>query len=213
MKPTTILIADDHEVIRQGLTGLIAAAGPKWEICGTAADGYETVLQALALKPDIVIMDYKMPLLDGAEAAEQITQRLPKTEVLMFTGTNTERDVMAIYRAPVNGVLLKTEAAEELMPALDALRHHHFFRSKQITALYETAVRGQAEAGLQEITTREMEILHDIAAGQASKEIAARMGISVKTVESHRSSLLRKMKARSAAELIRFAVRHGLVEP
>lgn len=213
MKPTRILIADDHEVIRQGLAGLIAAEGPGWDVCGTAADGHEAVVKAIELRPDIVIMDYKMPALDGNEATKLIKMRLPETEVLLFTGTTIRGDLLAVYRSEAKGALLKSEAAEELIPALEALRRHHRFRSKQVEAQYERIIAQHADPLVKPLTPRELETLRAIAEGKSSKEIAVQMGVSVKTIETHRTRLFRKIEARSAAEAVRYAVREGLIEP
>ena len=210
MKPTRILIADDHPAMSAGLTGIITSHGAGWEICGTAADGEEAIAKATALRPDIVIMDYKMPLVNGLEAAAQIKRRLPGIETLMFSGTQSHQILLEIYCSGVRGCLLKSEAAEELMPALESLRRHHTFRSRQITALYEKIMESASE--LEELSAREIETMRLIAEGKSSKEIAVSLGISVKTVDTHRSNLLRKLKVHSVAEVVRYAIRHGLVE-
>lgn len=210
MQPTRILIADDHPIICAGLSGLIARHGCEWEICATAADGHEAVVKAMELRPDIVIMDYQMPFLNGLEAAALLKERLPGIEVLIFTGTQSHHVIVEIYRSSVRGCLLKSEAAEELLPALESLRRHHTFRSRQITELYEKITEATGE--IEKLSARELEILRPLTEGKSNKEIAVEMGISVKTVETHRSNLLRKLKLHSIAELVRYALVHGLVD-
>ncbi len=210
MNPTRILIADDHAVVREGLPGIILDHGNDWEICGTAADAEAAIAQAVELQPDIVIMDYKMPGGDGLAAAEQMKARLPNVEVLVFSGDIAPCHVLEIYRSSVCGYMLKSEAAEDLVPALEALRHHHHFRSSAVTRLYEQIT--QATAGIEHLSAREHEILRLIVDGNSSKEIASQLGISLKTVETHRTNLFRKVHCKSVAELIRLAVRYGLVE-
>jgi DNA-binding NarL/FixJ family response regulator len=209
MPPTRILIADDHAVIRVGVADLITEHGPDWEICATAADGQEAIAKTLEHRPDIVIMDYQMPFLNGLEAAALLKERLPGIEVLIFTGTQSHHVIPEIYRSSVRGSLLKSEAAEELLPALESLRRHHTFHSRQVTELYEkiTEVTGAIEP----LSAREIEVLRPLTDGKSSKEIAVAMGITVKTVETHRSNLFRKLKLHSIAALVRYAILHGLV--
>ena len=155
-------------------------------------------------------MDYQMPILNGLEATMLLKHRLPGIEVLIFTGTPSHHVIAEIYRSSVRGCLLKNEAAEELMPALESLRRHHTFRSRRITELYEkiTAANGDIE----KLSARELEVLRHLADGKSSKEIAVAMGISVKTVETHRSNLLRKLNLHSVVALVRYAIVHGLVD-
>jgi DNA-binding NarL/FixJ family response regulator len=210
MQPTRILIADDHPTLCAGLSGLITRDSSEWEICAIAADGQEAVAKTLEHSPDIVIMDYQMPFLNGLEATALVKERLPGIEVLIFTGTQSHHVIAEIFRSSVRGCLLKSEAAEELLPALESLRRHHTFRSRGITELYDkiTAVTGEIEAP----SARELEVLRPLTEGKSSKEIAVALGISVKTVETHRSNLLRKLKLHSVAELVRYAILHGLVD-
>jgi DNA-binding NarL/FixJ family response regulator len=210
MHPTRILIADDHAVVREGLPGLILAHGHDWEICGAAVDAEAAVAMAIELQPDIVIMDYKMGVIDGLAAAGQIKERVPHAEVLIFSGAVETCSLLEIYRSSVGGFMLKSEEVEELMPALEALRHHHRFRSRQVTECYLRIVEDAAAVGT--VSARELETLRMIATGKSSKEIAAEMGISLKTVESHRTHLNRKLHCNSAVELTRYALRNGLVD-
>jgi DNA-binding NarL/FixJ family response regulator len=207
LTPPRILIADDHPALCAGLAAIILAQRPTWEICGTAKDGHDAVVQAVALRPNIVIMDYKMPFLNGLEAAEQIKARVPAVEILIFTGTQSPRELLKVFRSNVRGCLLKSEANEELIPALEALRRHHTFRSRAITELCEKIIATSGE--MEELTERETEVLHLIGRGKSNKEIATELKVSVKTIDTHRGNLMRKLDLHSTADLVRYAIEHG----
>jgi DNA-binding NarL/FixJ family response regulator len=210
MTPTRILLADDHPVVQAGLQSRLAVHRPEWEVCALAATGLEAVAKAIALAPDIVVMDYKMPLLNGLEAAVEIRKRAPGIEVLLFSGAGSHLILQRMFHSSVRGCFLKSEAIEELIPALETIRRHHRFRSRGITDLGEAIA--ETGATLATLTRRETETLRLIAEGHSTKEIARQLGVSSKTVESHRTNLFRKLKVRSAVELVRYAMYHGLVE-
>jgi DNA-binding NarL/FixJ family response regulator len=210
MNPSRILIVDDHAVVREGLPGLIEDLGSQWEICATAADPEAAIAQALELQPDIVIMDYKMPVADGLATAAEIKRQLPLIEVLIFSETPAPCSLVEIYCSHVGGFMLKCEAVEELQPALEALSRHHPFRSRGVTERYERIAA--ARAVMQAISAREDEVLRLIIDGKSTKEIAGQIGVSPKTVESHRTHLFRKLGCSSVVELAGFAFRNGLVE-
>ena len=205
---TRVVIADDHPVVCVGLATLIAGQG--WEVCATASDGEEAVARATELRPDIVVMNYEMPRLNGLEAARRIERELPQVEILMFSGTRSRHALLQMYRSGVGGCLLKSEGAEELLAALESLRQHQRFRSRQITELCQTIA--QTASDIDTLTRRETATMRLICDAKSSKEIAVELGISVKTVETHRTNLFRKLKVRSVAELVRYALRHGLVD-
>jgi DNA-binding NarL/FixJ family response regulator len=206
MKPTRILLADDHPVVQEGLQSRLAAHGPEWEVCALAANG----LEAVALAPDIVVMDYKMPHLNGLEAAAEIKKRAPGVEVLLISGTGSHSILQRMFHSSERGCFLKSEALEELIPALETIRRHHRFRSRAITELCEAIE--QSGAACETLTRRETETLRLIAEGHSTKEIASQLGVSSKTIESHRTHLFRKLKLRSVVELVRYAIYHGVVE-
>jgi DNA-binding NarL/FixJ family response regulator len=205
---TRVVIADDHPVVCVGVATLIAAQG--WEVCATAADGEDAVARAAEMRPDIVVINYGMPRLNGLEAARRIERELPQVEILMFTGTRSPYALLQMYRSGVGGCLLKSEGAEELLAALESLRQHQRFRSRQITEVCQAI--GQAAGDLETLTACETATLRLIADAKSSKEIAVELGISIKTVECHRTNPFRKLKVRSVAELVRYALRHGLVD-
>lgn len=207
---TRVLIADHHPVTVRGLATVIGGYGGQWEVCGTAADVAEALGKAKELRPDIVIMEHAMPRMNGVQAARELKSLLLQVEVLIYSGTRNRRELLEIFRSSARGCLLKTESLEELRPALDLLRRHHGFRSQGISDLYEEISATEAE--WEELTVRESETVRLMAQSRTSKEIARDLGISVKTVESHRNRLFKKLKAESAADVIRYAFESGLAE-
>ncbi|MEN3370002.1 MAG: hypothetical protein V7609_2145 [Verrucomicrobiota bacterium] len=213
-----ILIADDHDVMREGTRAVIERQ-PGWEVCGTAATGREAITQALALEPDIVVMDMTMPELNGLDAAVQIKRRLPKTEILMFTGNPTDQLIREVFEAGVKSFINKAQAQTYLVAAIESLsRHKPFFTDKVSEVLFSNIVnraegtRHATEPG-QRLSAREREIVQLLAEGKSNKEVADALGISVRTAETHRASILRKLNLDSIAGLVRYAIRNKLIEP
>jgi DNA-binding NarL/FixJ family response regulator len=184
-----------------------------WEICGEAATGREAVALAEKLEPDIVIMDIGMPELNGLDAARQIKRLLPQVEVLMFTANETEEIVRQVFQSGARGYLLKAEASKHLIPALEMLSHHRtYFSSKVSEMIYSGYMQGRAGIEDTALTPRERETVQLIAEGKSNKEIAELFGISIKTVETHRAAIMRKLKLDSLASLVRYAIRNGIIE-
>jgi len=210
---TRILLADDHEIVREGVRALIMRQ-PGWEICGEAASGREAVAKAEELNPDIIVMDVGMPELNGLEATRQIKKALPKIEVLIFTANETEEIVRQVFKAGARAYLLKTEANKHLLPALEMLRKHRtYFSSKVSEMIFSGYLQGGAGVEDTALTPRERETVQLIAEGKSNKEIAEVFGISVKTVETHRAAIMRKLRLESSASLVRYAIRNGIIEP
>jgi two-component system response regulator NreC len=218
-KPTLrILIADDHDVMRQG-TRIVIEREPGWEVCGTASTGREAVSKATELEPDIVIMDMTMPELNGLDAARQIKRRLPHTEILMFTAHETDDLIRDAFEAGVKSFIFKTEAHTFLVEAIESLsRHKPFFTTKVSEILFSNILnrsegtRDTADPG-QRLSPREREIVQLLAEGKSNKEVADALGISVRTAETHRASILRKLNLDSVAALVRYAIRNKIIEP
>jgi two-component system, NarL family, response regulator NreC len=215
--PLRILIADDHDVMRQGTCAVIERQ-PGWQVCGLAENGREAVAQARELKPDIVILDVTMPQLNGLDAAIQIKRHLPATEILMFSAHETDDLIRKAFEAGVKSFILKTEAHHFLVEAIESLaRHKPFFTAKVSEILFSNIVnraegRPVEESG-QRLSAREREIVQLIAEGKSNKEVADALGISVRTAETHRASILRKLNLDSVAGLVRYAIRNKLIEP
>jgi DNA-binding NarL/FixJ family response regulator len=212
MNPVRILMADDHEIVREGLRALIENQ-PGWEICGEASTGREAVTLAGQLKPDVVIMDVGMPELNGLDASRQIKRVLPEVEVLIFTANETEEIVRQIFQAGARGYLLKSEANKHLIPAIEMLcKHRTYFSSKVSEMIFSGYLQGKMGVEDVVLTPRERETVQLIAEGKSNKEIAAVFGISVKTVETHRATIMRKLRLDSVAGLVKYAIRNGIVE-
>ena len=215
--PLRILIADDHDVMREGTRAVIERQ-PGWEVCGIAATGREAVNQALALEPDIVIMDMTMPELNGLDAAVQIKRRLPKTEILIFTGNASDQLIREVFEAGVKSFINKTETHKYLVDAIESLsRHKPFFTDNVSEILFSNLLnrtegtRNTVEPG-QRLSGREREVVQLLAEGKSNKEVAEALGISVRTAETHRASILRKLNLDSVASLVRYAVRNKIIE-
>lgn len=217
-RPLRILIADDHDVMREGTRAVIERQAG-WEVCGTAVNGREAITQASELAPDIVIMDMTMPGLNGLDAAIQIKRRLPNTEILMFTGHETDDLIRGAFEAGVKSFIFKSEAHHFLVDAVESLsRHKPFFTSKVSEILFSNILnradgkRADTEPG-QRLSPREREIVQLLAEGKSNKEVAEALGISVRTAETHRASILRKLNLDSIASLVRYAIRNKIIEP
>jgi two-component system response regulator NreC len=215
--PLRILIADDHDVMREGTRAVIERQ-PGWEVCGTASTGREAVSKAAELEPDIVIMDMTMPELNGLDAAVQIKRRLPSAEILIFTGHSTEQLIREVFNAGVKSFINKAEAHTYLVDAIKSLsRHKPFFTDNVSEVLFSSMLnrsegnQATSEPG-QQLSPREREIVQLLAEGKSNKEVAETLGISVRTAETHRASVLRKLNLDSVASLVRYAIRNKIIE-
>jgi two-component system response regulator NreC len=219
-KPTPlvrILIADDHDVMREGTRAVIERE-PGWQVCGVASTGREAVSQARELNPDIVIMDMTMPELNGLDAAIQIKRLLPRTEILMFSAHASDDLIREVFEAGVKSFINKSDAHTHLVQAIESLAQHKpFFTSKVSEVLFANMLQRSegkqsgAEPG-QRLSAREREIVQLVAEGKSNKEVADTLGISVRTAETHRASILRKLRLDSVASLVRYAIRNRIIE-
>jgi len=211
-----ILLADDHDVVRRGLRDQLSRH-EGWEVCGEASDGREAVKLALKLEPDVVVLDLSMPDLNGLEATRKIRRDLPKTEVLIFTMHETEQLIREVLAAGARGYVLKSDAGRSLTNAVEALSHHKpFFTAKVSEALLDAFLKSNSDPDegsvFRTLTDREREIVQMLAEGKSNKEIATHLSISVKTVETHRATVMRKLDINSIVELVHYAIRNQLVE-
>lgn len=215
MTTLRILVADDHEIVRQGIRALLLVH-PGWEVCGEAADGREAVRKAAELKPDIAIMDIGMPNLNGLSAARQILLHNPKTKVLILTMHSSEQVLREVLDIGAQGYLLKSDAGRDLMTAIEALqRNRTFFSSKAGEVVLENFRKhktGPDNAVKEALTAREREVVQLLAEGKSTKEVAVILGLSVKTTETHRSNILRKLELHSVSELVLYAVRNNIIQ-
>ena len=215
MSKLRILLADDHTVVRQGLRKVLEER-PDWEVVAEAGDGREAVRQAEELEPDVAILDITMPLLNGVEATRQIVRRSPSTRVLVLTMHSDEAYVNQTLQAGATGYLLKESADVDLIQAVSAVSQGKSFFSPAIArVMLDDYVRQLADKGItdryESLSEREREIFQLIAEGKANKEIAAILAISPSTVETHRARIMEKLDLHSAAEIVLYAVRKGVI--
>jgi len=212
-----VLIADDHEVARRGIRALLESH-PGWEVCGEAKDGRETVELANQLKPDVTLLDIGMPNLNGLEAARKILAVSPDAAILILTMHDTDHVVREVLRAGARGFLLKSDAGRDLVAAVEALQQQRTFFTTRVSQMVLDGYLGREnyEAGNGDredvLTTREREVIQLLAEGKTSKEVAVALNLSVKTAETHRTNLMRKLDLHSVADLTRYAVRNGIVQ-
>jgi DNA-binding NarL/FixJ family response regulator len=214
MPDLRILIADDHELIRRGVRDLISLRGG-WTVVGEACNGADAVEQAQSLKPDVAIIDFSMPELDGPKAAAEIARVSPETSVVVLTMHDSNHVIREVLRSGAKGFVLKSYADQDLIEAVVAVaQKRHFFTKRVADVVLEGYLTGGTAIVKEEkvkLTTREREVLSLLADGVTSKQIATRLNISVRTVESHRIHINRKLGFGSIAELVRYAIRQGIV--
>jgi DNA-binding NarL/FixJ family response regulator len=212
-----ILVADDHDIIRRGLKELLTSR-PGWEVCAEAKTGREAVTLAEQFKPEVVVMDVSMPDLNGLEAARQIRKSLPRTEILILTLHFSDQLVREIVEAGVRAYIMKSDADRDLVAAVEALSNHRpFFTARAADMLLDGFRRPKTDIDpdtviRNRLTAREREIVQLLAEGKSSKEVAVSLGISVKTAETHRANIMRKLELHSVSELVRYAVRNQIIE-
>ena len=215
MSSLRILIADDHEVAREGIRSLLQDhAG--WEVCAEARDGREAVESATRLKPDILLLDIGMPNLNGLDATRQILALDPDARILILTVHDAEQVVREVLAAGARGFVLKSDAGRDLVAAVEALQHRQtFFTPRVAQMMLDGYLRPQNENDHNEqsvLTPREREVIQLVAEGKTTKEVAAALRLSVKTAETHRTNLMRKLNLHSVADLTLYAVRHRIVQ-
>ena len=217
MRKLRILVADDHEIVRRGLVALIKGH-PDWEVCAECDDGRRAVEQAKEMKPDITILDIGMPILNGLEATRQILRDNSNVRVLILTITDTDQVVQAVLDAGARGFLLKSDAARDLIMAVEALQHNRTFFTARVAEMVLSSYRGKSgptvkpEVALPNLTPREREVVQLLAEGKSSKEVATHLNLSVKTAETHRSNIMRKLGLHSVSELVLYAVRNNIIQ-
>jgi DNA-binding NarL/FixJ family response regulator len=211
-----IMLADDYEVVRQGLRRILESRND-WEISGEASDGRAAVDLAVKLKPDVVVMDLSMRELNGMEATRQIRRALPCTEALIFTACESVELISEALAAGARGYILKSESAPRIIEAVEALAGRRpYFTPMVSEALLNAflAKKAMQEAStFSPLTRRERAVIQLLAEGKGNKAVASELGISHKTVESHRSAIRRKLRLHSIADIVHYAIRNKLVEP
>lgn len=220
-----ILIADDHELARRGIRAVLESH-PGWEVCAEAKDGRETVELAATMKPDVILLDIGMPNLNGLEAARQVLATTPNVAILILTMHDSDSMVRDVLRAGARGFLLKSDAGRDLVSAVEAMQLQRTFFTPRVSQMVLSGFLDRDKQDDQEIkkapprqdvagdvlTSREREVIQLLAEGKTSKEVAVALNLSVKTAETHRTNLMRKLGLHSVADLTRYAVRNGIVQ-
>lgn len=214
-KSFRILIADDHDVVRCGIRTLLEAhAG--WSVCGEARDGREAVAKVEELRPDLVVLDVAMPMLNGMDAARQILKARPGTAILILTMYESDELIRQVLEAGARGFILKSDAAPNLVLAVEALqRRATFFTARAAKMMLDGYLHRNLDPGAavkDRLTPREREVVQLLAEGNSSKEAAVVLNLSVKTIETHRTNVMHKLDIHSIAGLVRYAVRNSIVE-
>jgi DNA-binding NarL/FixJ family response regulator len=217
MNVLRILVADDHEIVRRGLVSLLKSHA-QWDVCAEAEDGRQAVQKAKELRPDVVILDIGMPNLNGLEAARQILRDHPQCRVLILTITDADEIVRAVLAAGARGFVLKSDAARDLVAAVEALQSNKTFFTSRVADMVLGGYLGRGQAAtngkvaLPILTPREREIVQLLAEGKSTKEMASYLNLSVKTAETHRSNIMRKLDLHSVSALVLYAVRNNMVQ-
>lgn len=213
MKSITIIVADDHAVIRKGLRTLLEEHR-NWKVIAEAANGREAVEKAARLRPDLIVMDLSMPELNGLEATRLILKAVPNTRVLILSMHNTEELVGETLQAGARGYVLKSDTERDLTRALEAVLDNRTFFTAA-SADFNSEYLGRARPGrpkVPNLSSRERQIIQLLAEGRSNKEVAGRLGISVRTAENHRARIMRKLQLRSLSDLVRHAIRNKIIE-
>jgi DNA-binding NarL/FixJ family response regulator len=214
MNEFTLIIADDHEIVRFGIRTVLECI-PDCRVVGEASEGESALALVRKLRPSLAILDVYMPLLNGYETAAAIREVSPETATLILTVSDSSQVVREVLKAGARGYLLKSDAGRELAEAVHAIRHSRTYFTDKITSMVieqyvEDRVENQTEPS--NLSPRELEIIRLLASGESNKEVATELNLSVKTVDSHRTNLMRKLRVTSLAGLLRYAIREGLID-
>jgi two-component system response regulator NreC len=206
-----IVLADDHNLVRQGLRSLLEREG--FNVVGEASDGQEVVERIRTLHPEIAVMDITMPILNGLDAAREIGRSCPKTKTILLTQHEEGQYISEALEVGVKGYVLKDQVASDLIEAIRQVSRGHVYLSPGVSGAVMEAYRSKSNQPKDPLTAREKQVLQLIAEGKSTKDVASLLNISVKTAESHRTRLMRKLDIHETASLVRYAVRRGIVKP
>jgi two-component system response regulator NreC len=208
--PIRIVLADDHVLVRQGLKALLEREG--FQVVAEASDGQEAVRHVELLQPDIVVMDISMPILNGLNAAREMSRSFPKTKIILLTQHDEGQYISEAMDAGVKGYVLKNQVASDLLLAIRQVSRGQVYLSPGVSRAVMEAYQLKSEKSKHSLTLRERQVLQLIAEGKSTKDVATLLGISVKTAESHRTRLMHKLDIHETASLVRYAVRQGIVQ-
>ena len=217
MDALRLLVADDHEIVRKGLRSLLEAQ-PGWQVTAEASDGREAVEKAKAIKPDVTVLDIGMPSLNGLEAARQMIKNDARAKILILTMHESDPLIREVLDAGARGYVLKSDASRDLVTAVNAVRSNKtFFTAKVAQIVLEGYLdkkpkKQERELAHSRLTPRQREIVQLLAEGKSSKEVEVALGLSVKTAETHRANIMKRLDCHSVTELVRYAVRNNIIE-
>jgi DNA-binding NarL/FixJ family response regulator len=206
-----VLLADDHVLVRQGLKSLLEREG--LQVVAEASDGQDALSHARTLQPDIAVVDISMPTCNGLDAARELRTSCPKTKTILLTQHDEEQYVSDALDAGVRGYVMKSQASHDLLNAIRQVSRGEVYLSPGISSVVMDAYRSKSEKPKDPLSTRERQVLQLIAEGKSTKDVATLLGISVKTAESHRTRLMKKLDIHETASLVMYAVRRGIVQP
>jgi DNA-binding NarL/FixJ family response regulator len=217
MMMVSILLADDHAIMRRGLRGLLETH-EDWQVCGEAGDGRQAVELSVTLKPEIVVLDVSIPELHGLEAARQIHAAVPGTEIVIFTMHESEELIRHALSSGVRAVVVKSDVEGHLIAAVESVLRHDVYFSPKVSETLRNVLMRTSEEGVSALTSgklseREREVTRLLAEGKNNKEVATALALSVRTVETHRANIMRKLELTSIVGLVHYAVRHQLIHP
>jgi len=208
-----VLIVDDHDALRRGIRALVETR-PNFAVVAEAASGHAAIEEARRTQPDIAIVDYSLPELNGLDLTLALKRELPRLEILIYTMHARDEIITGILKAGARGYVMKSDSEEHLLAALDALAvRRPYFSGAVSEALLEQFLQSNRHLNVGVLTHREREVVQLIAEGKINKQIADTLVISVKTVETHRASAMHKLKLKTTADLVRYAIRNSLIEP
>ncbi|HEY2823671.1 MAG TPA: response regulator transcription factor [Candidatus Acidoferrum sp.] len=221
MEPIRLLVADDHEIMRKGIRSLLEAQ-PGWQVTAEASDGREAVEKARDLKPDVTVLDISMPSLNGLEAARQMIKNDARAKILILTQHESDPLIREVLDAGARGYVLKSDASRDLITAVNAVRSNKTFFTAKVAQIVldgyldkkmkKTVPDERKDEARSRLTPRQREIVQLLAEGKSSKEVAVALGLSVKTAETHRANIMRRLDCHSISELVRYAVRNNIIE-
>ena len=216
MEPVRLLVADDHEIVRKGLRSLLEAQ-PGWQVTAEACDGREAVQKAKEIKPDVTVLDIGMPALNGLEAARQMIKNDARAKILILTMHESDPLIREVLDAGARGYVLKSDASRDLVTAINAVRSNKTFFTAKVAQIVldgylDKKPKPNAESAQTRLTPRQREIVQLLAEGKSSKEVAVALGLSVKTAETHRANIMKRLDCHSVSELVRYAVRNNIIE-
>jgi DNA-binding NarL/FixJ family response regulator len=216
MEPLRLLVVDDHEVVRKGLRSVLEQQ-PGWQVAGEASNGREAVTKAKELQPDVTVLDISMPSLNGLEATRQMLKQDSRAKVLILTMHESDPLVQEVLNAGARGYLLKSDAGKDLVTAVEAVRRNKTFFTAKVGQMVldgyldKKPKPADSDAPASRLTPRQREIVQLLAEGKSSKEVAVALGLSVKTAETHRANIMRRLECHSVSELVRYAIRNGII--